>query len=174
MAIGRPVSGEEWILWGCGLSAVSGLPGLLQPRRSQGSARLAALLVAAGSILGLIGTAQFVLRPESRPISWPSPIDGARFEMALDPLSMIFLLPAFIVAALGAIYGLGYWDVEHHPGTGRKLRLFYGILAGSLPLIVVATSGMLFLFAWEGMALSAFFLVATEDDNDHVRAAGWL
>ncbi len=38
----------------------------------------------------------------------------------------------------------------------------------------MARDGVLFLMAWELMALSAFFLVSSEDEDDDVRAAGWL
>src|SRR6185369_3949800 len=41
-------------------------------------------------------------------------------------------------------------------------------------LLVVARSSVLFLFGWEAMALSAFFLVTTEDDKQEVRETGWV
>src|SRR6516225_7460335 len=75
---------------------------------------------------------------------------------------------------LGSIYGLGYWPQRTHPDNGRKLRLFYGLLTAGMALVVVARNGVLFLAAWEVMALSAFFLVTTEDDERPAREAGWI
>src|SRR5262249_930045 len=37
-----------------------------------------------------------------------------------------------------------------------------------------ARNGVLFLAAWEIMAISAYFLVTTEDDQAEARAAGWV
>ena len=43
-----------------------------------------------------------------------------------------------------------------------------------MALLVIARNGILFLFGWEIMALSAFFLVTTEDHEQEVREAGWI
>ena len=69
------------------------------------------------------------------------------------------------------------WAIGSRPSireNGRKLRLFYGLLTAGMALLVIARNAMLFLFGWEVMALSAFFLVTTEDDKDEVREAGWI
>ena len=83
-------------------------------------------------------------------------------------------MPILLISLLGSIYGHGYWNQTEHPNNGRKLRFFYGMLAAGMAAVVVARNGMLFLFAWEIMALSAFFLVTTEDDREEVRDAGWV
>src|SRR5262249_33355440 len=54
------------------------------------------------------------------------------------------------------------------------LRLFYGLLAASMALLVIARNSILFLFGWELMALAAFFLVTTEDRQAKVRETGWI
>ena len=61
-----------------------------------------------------------------------------------------------------------------HPENGRKLRFFYGTLTAGMALVVIARNGVLFLFGWEIMALSAFFLVTTEDGVREVRRSGWI
>jgi hydrogenase-4 component B len=43
-----------------------------------------------------------------------------------------------------------------------------------MALLVVARNSILFLFGWEIMALSAFFLVTTEDHDQEVRDTGWI
>ena len=93
----------------------------------------------------------------------PWSIPGAEFNVAVDGLSAIFLLPIFLISLLGNVYGLGYWKQTEHPQNGRKLRLFYGTLTAGMALLVIARNSILFLFGWEIMALSAFFLVTTED-----------
>jgi hydrogenase-4 component B len=43
-----------------------------------------------------------------------------------------------------------------------------------MTLLVVAQNSILFLFGWEIMALSAFFLVTTEEHHQEVRKTGWV
>jgi hydrogenase-4 component B len=92
----------------------------------------------------------------------------------MDGLSALFLVPVFLVTLLGSVYGLGYWRQIEHPTNGRKLGLFYGLLAAGMAVLLVATDGFLFLVGWEVMALAAFFLVTTEDHKEEPREAGWV
>jgi hydrogenase-4 component B len=105
-------------------------------------------------------------------VPWLLP--GAEFHVAIDGLSAVFLMPIFLISMLGSIFGVGYWAQTEHPENGRKLRLFYGILTACMALTVIARNGILFLFGWELFALSAFFLVTTEEHKQDVRQAGWL
>ena len=43
-----------------------------------------------------------------------------------------------------------------------------------MALLVISRHAMAFLLGWEVMALSAFFLVTTEDHRDECRRAGWI
>jgi hydrogenase-4 component B len=166
---------EVLVLVGVALSALSGVPGLLLPRTALFGQWLATLLAVAAGGLGLAGVGTFWAAGASDPLEYPWPlVPGAGFSVAVDGLSALFLVPVFLVAALGQIYGLAYWKQTEHPGNGRKLRLFYGNLTAGMALVVVARDGVLFLFAWEVMALSAFFLVTTEEEKEDVRAAGWI
>jgi hydrogenase-4 component B len=132
------------------------------------------LIAVSGSGLGLVALCIFWTTGGSQPVDLPWPIPGAEFAVALDGLSALFLLPVFLVSLVGSVYGLAYWEESKHPDSGRKLRLFYGTLTAAMGLLVIARNSILFLFGWEGMALSAFFLVTTEDDKQEARQAGWI
>src|SRR5262249_23173317 len=110
----------------------------------------------------------------SEPIQVPWPLPAAEFFVAMDDLSALFLIPIFLISALGSVYGLGYWDQRKHPGNARKLRLFYGLLRAGMGLLVIARNGILFLVAWETMALAAFFLITTKDEDKQVRETDWI
>jgi hydrogenase-4 component B len=165
---------ELLVLLGIVLAAVSGVPGLLLSRTSMSGQWVATLLAVLASGLGLGGVGAFWATGDSRPIVLPWPIPGAEFSVALDGLSAVFLLPIFLIALLGSVYGLDYWKQTEHSQNGRELRLFYGTLTAGMALVVIARNGILFLFGWEFMALSAFFLVTTEDHEREVREAGWV
>ncbi|MGH7137887.1 MAG: proton-conducting transporter membrane subunit [Pirellulales bacterium] len=47
-------------------------------------------------------------------------------------------------------------------------------MTAGMALLVIARNSVVFLFGWEIMALSAYFLVTTEDHDKEVREAGWL
>jgi hydrogenase-4 component B len=162
------------VLLGIGITAASGVPGLLLRRDSASGQWISAALAAIGSILGLSGAGLYWATGESRPIVLPWPIPGAEFNAALDGLSAFFLMPIFLIPMLGVVYGLGYWKQSEHPDNAPKLQFFYWLLTAGMGLLVLARNAVLFLFAWEIMALSAFFLVATEDEDREVRKAGWI
>jgi hydrogenase-4 component B len=104
----------------------------------------------------------------------PWSVPGGEIVVAIDGLSALFLVPVFLLPALGSIYGLAYWRQADHPTSGRRLRVFYGLLTAGLALLVVARHAVLFLAGWETMAIAAFFLVATEDHDAAVRESGFV
>jgi hydrogenase-4 component B len=168
------IMSERLILLSMVIAGSSGVPGLLFSRSSMIGQWVTTALALLASGLGLIGIGAFWITNESEPIvqSWFLP--GTEFNVALDGLSALFLLPIFLISLLSNVYGLSYWNQTDHAQNGRKLRLFYGTLVSGMALLVVARNSILFLFGWEIMALSAFFLVATEDEYKEVREAGWL
>lgn len=165
---------EVLVLLGTLIAAASGVPGLLLSRSSPTGQCVTTLLAVLGAGLGLGGVGMFWATGDSQPIIQPWLIPGAEFSVAMDGLSAIFLAPVFLISLLGNVYGLGYWKQTEHPQNGRKLRLFYGTLTAGMALLVIARNSILFLFGWEIMALSAFFLVTTEEHEREVREAGWI
>src|ERR1019366_8947724 len=168
------IMSESLVLWGIVIAGSSGIPGLLGGRTSMIGQWVTTLAAVFASGLGLGGVGWFWATGDSQPIVRPWPIPGGDFSVALDGLSAVFLLPIFLISLLGNVYGLGYWRQTEHPENGRKLRLFYGTLTSGMALLVIARNGILFLFGWEIMALSAFFLVTTEEHEKEVRETGWL
>jgi hydrogenase-4 component B len=167
---------SEWlILLGIAIAGTSGVPGLLVRRYSMVGQWLSTTLGVLASGFGLAGIGAFWFVGASEPITWPWPLfRDVPFAVLVDALSALFLLPVFLVSLLGNIYGLGYWRQTEYPHNGRKLRLFYGTLTAGMALLVIAGNSIVFLLGWEAMALSAFFLVTTEEHDREVRATGWL
>jgi hydrogenase-4 component B len=156
------------------LLASSGVPGLFTPRRSMAGQHVATAMTVAGSALGLAAAIGGLMGRVVGTAVLPGPVSTMSFHFRLDPLGAFFLVPIFVLGALGSIYGTAYWRQATHPRTGPRLRLCYGLLIASMALVVLASDAISFLFAWEVMALSAFFLVSTEDHKRQVRDAGWL
>jgi len=165
---------ELLLLLAIALAASSGVAGLWFRRQSNMGQWLTTALAVLGSVAGLAGVGGFWALGDRQPICLPWAVPGGQFYVGIDAISAIFLLPIFLVSLLGNIYGLGYWKQAEHPENGRKLRLFYGTLTAGMAVVVIARNGVLFLFGWEIMALSGFFLVTTEDRMPEVRQSGWI
>jgi hydrogenase-4 component B len=155
------------------LVAISGLFGLLLPAGSKAAQRIATVLHVAGCAAGC-GAAAWALAGEIAAARFAWPLPGGSVTFSLDRLSAFFLVPVFVVAGLGSIYGEGYWAEADHPENGRKLRAFYGIATGSLALVMVAGDAWVFLVGWEVVSLAAFFLVTTDQNDAKALRAGWI
>ncbi len=152
----------------------SGVPGLFGRSSPTGGERTALTLLLGGALLGTGGVIAALKHPAEASLTLPWAVPGGDFSLAIDPISACFLFPVFLIAALGAVYALGYWPHRSNPENGRKLRLFYGLIAGSLALVLTAHNSLLFLAAWEIMALAGFFLVTTEEKYLETRRAGFI
>jgi hydrogenase-4 component B len=171
----RRMNEPAWMVVGAVVVvASSGVPGIFLDRTARAGERIAAVVMAAGAMLGFAGASIAAFAEAAPAIDLPWPVPGGAFSVSVDPISALFLAPIFFVGLLGSIYGLEYWPQSTYPENGRKLRLFYGVLAASLALLVVARNSILFLGAWEVMAVAAFLLITTQDENPKVRETGLL
>ncbi|MFH0880706.1 MAG: proton-conducting transporter membrane subunit, partial [Lentisphaerota bacterium] len=154
--------------------SLSGVPGLFGRRRSALGQRIASALMTLGGAVGLCGAALSLLPGAARSFSlaWPLPIGG--FVVDVDALSVFFLVPVFLIPVMGSFFGMEYWKQSLNPLTGKGLRFFYGLLTGSMAMVVMARDSVLFLIVWEVMAVSAFFLAATDHTRPEVQRAAWI
>lgn len=127
-----------------------------------------------GCLFGIVPAIGVVLGQSSQSLrmAWDVPYGSLFLE--LDPLSGFFLIPVFLLSSLAAIYGAEYLE-EYR---GRKALappwFFFNLLVASMIVVILAHNGVLFLMAWEVMALSSFFLVTFEDEKESTRQAGWI
>jgi len=164
----------ELALAAAGIAAASGGPALFLPRTSGTGQRVAAALQLLAAVLGAAGAVLAIARGEGAPIrATLSPLCPT-LTLGLDALSAVFLLPVCLLSACAAVFDLGYWRQAEHPHDGRQLRVFAGLLTGSLIALLLAKDAIAFLMAWEVMALAAFFLVAVDKRQPDARGASWI
>ena len=149
---------------GLGAVALRSRPGLCQIAGQAGAV--------AGSVLGLAGAVRVLAtaHPETLAAAWPMP--GGSLHLEIDALSAFFLLPVFGLSLAAAIYGRAYLAGRQEKGVaGCWFHL--NLLTIGMALVAAAHDGLLFLLAWEVMALSPFFLVIFDDSRPPVRHAAW-
>ncbi|MEI7816259.1 MAG: proton-conducting transporter membrane subunit, partial [Desulfuromonadales bacterium] len=163
------------ILFATILAAVSGVPLLFPCFFSVSRAQLLSIfLMLSASFAGLSGSIVTLLsgRSASYELLWTLPFGQAEF--GIDALTAWFLLPIFLIPGCASLYARSYWNADQHLANISKMTFFFGLMTASMSGVVLARDGISFLFVWEIMALSAYFLVSTEDEKSEVSEAGTL
>jgi hydrogenase-4 component B len=127
-----------------------------------------------GALAGLAAAAGVLVT--GRGWSWqggPS-LGGESVILTLDAVSALFLVLVCLVGGLGAIYSREYWSEHHFPHSAPRGRVWWSVLVLFMGLVLTCGNGLHFLFAWEGFALSAYFLITLDNERTAVRKAGWL
>ena len=126
-----------------------------------------------GSAFGLVSAVRVLMsgEPEGAWGVWHMP--GGTLHFEIDAVSAFFLLPVFGLSIVTAFYGRSYLSAGdgEHDSAGSWFHL--NMLTASMALVIAARDGLLFLLAWEIMALSPFFLVIFDDRKATARHAAW-
>jgi hydrogenase-4 component B len=124
-----------------------------------------AMAIAAGQVLF-----------DGAPLDWHSPFDlgGLPLHLRLDAISALFLLLVAIVGGSGAVYAHGYWNDREHPASAPRGRRWWSAMVLCMGLVLLSSTGLHFLIAWELFAICGYFLITLEPEPREVRAAGWL
>jgi len=147
---------------------------LLVSRSDRNFSWLGAGSVVIAAVLGCIPAIRVLLGGATEQLHFPWPVPFGEFFIELDPLSAWFLLPTLLLSALSAIYGVGYLRSWQEKRSLGPVWFFYGLLVLGMVLVLLARNAVLFLVAWELMALASFFLVTFEHERESVREAGWI
>lgn len=164
-----------WLfLAGLAVLLISGALSLAAGRDSGAATRRGVAGTLCGCTLAAVPVAASLAGARDIALSIPWSLPLASLSVGIDRLSAFFLVPILLLSALGAVYGSEYlkaYASRHRLGPPWA---FYNTLVAAMALVVTARNGMLFLIAWEVMALASFFLVTLEDEKPEVRDAGWV
>lgn len=125
------------------------------------------------------GLAQFFLLPQSfyvllsgkvleSSLQFSEPIGCV--SLRLDALSALFLIIIAVGSLLTSVYSIGY--LRNYKGSENNISTYYfflGFLAASMASVVIVQNAVFFLFVWELMSLSSFFLVSFDHQRDETR-----
>ncbi len=126
-----------------------------------------------GCACGIVPAVQVALGASAQSVRMAWDVPYGSLYLQLDALSAFFLLPIFLISALAALYGAEYLEAYRGKKALAPPWFFLNALTASMVVVVLARNAVLFLMAWETMALSSFFLVTFEDEKESTRQAGW-
>ena len=147
---------------------------LLAHRRPRLTTALGTVGTVAACALAMVPTLQVLLGAPSLALQLPWRAPTEDILLGIDPLSAFFLLPLLVLGAMAAIYGRTYMlAYRAHRSLGPATASF-SLLMAAMVTVVVARSTVLFLVAWEAMAMAAFLLMATEHEKPGVMRGAWV
>jgi hydrogenase-4 component B len=167
----REVGGIGLLVMVAGYAAGAGIALVLS------STRAARLATASGAVIGAFGglsvAASVLINAQPVAFALPTIVAPAGgVAIRVDALGAIFLALVAALSLPAAIYGVSYTA-----GFAGRISLrqfgvmFNGFLLG-MSLVPCAANIFTFLFAWELMALTSYFLVMTESQEKETRQAG--
>jgi hydrogenase-4 component B len=126
-------------------------------------------LVTAGS--GVLLLAAAVGGDGGLTLPWPWFLGDAAFRLVIDPLSRWFLAIIGSVGIAAALFSPGYLiHLRQRVAFGFYWAALSALMA-SMTLVVLSANALVFLVAWEVMALASFALVAADHEQHSVRQA---
>src|SRR5690242_10985754 len=111
----------ELLIGACAVSAGSGLPGLMLPRRSSAGQVIAVGMMVIASVGGVFTALLGMGRQATQSVMFIGVMPECAFHFRFDALSGFFLVPVFLAGAASSVYGLQYWKQTEHARTGRRL-----------------------------------------------------
>ena len=123
-----------------------------------------------GSLAALTTAFAVLVSGQAIAFSLPGTLPFVEFAFRFDALAAYFVILVSLVGMAASIYGIGY---QKHFFGGHSLGWFgflYNIFLLSLVFIPLANQAFFFLFLWEIMSLSSYFLVVFERKEESVQA----
>ena len=162
------------LLMACAVLGLGGILALLLSQHPRWSGRIGAGTMGTAALLGVWPCIRAIVSGTAQSVRYDWNLPGAAFFLKLDALAAVFLLPVLVLGALAAIYALGYMrSHERQKPVGWMWFCFNGLVL-CMAMVLLARNAVLFLLAWEGMALTSFFLVIFDYERPQVKEAGWI
>jgi formate hydrogenlyase subunit 3/multisubunit Na+/H+ antiporter MnhD subunit len=146
---------------------------LLLARLGRAAQVVGVLGVASGCAIGLAGAIQALASGSPASLVAPWHVPGGALIVGVDSLSAFFLVPLFAFGPLAAVFGRAYLASHEGEKRGAIASSLLALLLAAMALVLLARHAMLFLLAWEAMALLAYALISFDHADDEVNRASW-
>ncbi|HEY3269467.1 MAG TPA: proton-conducting transporter membrane subunit [Armatimonadota bacterium] len=143
--------------------------GLIAPRPRR---HLAAIPCAVGCLL--LAASAFAGGGQPEYLRLPLALGDAPFTLLFDPLSRWFLAIIGAVGLAAVVFSPGYLEHLRERVPVGFVWSAMALLLLSMAGVVLAANAIVFLVAWEAMALSSFALVATDHTQREIQRAALI
>ncbi len=143
-------------------------------RRHPAGDRIAAALIGAGCAAGVLLGVLVLVTGNSASIALHSTVPGGDWQVGVDALSAFFLIMVSAVGAASVVFGVPYMAPERGHRPVWAVHATVGVLVAAMWLVVTAQSIVVFLGAWEAMAMASYFLIVVEYEKPESRRAGLI
>jgi formate hydrogenlyase subunit 3/multisubunit Na+/H+ antiporter MnhD subunit len=158
---------------GLALIAAAGGAATLARRSRLGNPAYVSLLLA-GCAVAAVDPVRVLVSGSAQTLVVPSSLPGGAWVVAIDALSATFLLTILAVGAMCAVFGTHLLATSHTRRPVWFAQLCFAALLASIALVVAAGGVLLFMMAWEVMAISSYLLIVTDHEEAEVRRAGLI
>lgn len=154
---------ENFFLLTIGIFLAGSIGSLLLSEKPKTANIFSHILAALGSLSGIALSLNILINKIPLSINYPTSFPLLSLSISIDTLSAFFILVISTVALTSSIYGISYMQKYAKEYDLGVFGFFYNLFILSLILVVSANNGLYFLFAWEMMSLSSYFLVIFEN-----------
>ena len=168
------MNGGEFVNLSLILGVLSGSPLLIRALPLAGSFLAATILLCLATLSGTVGAVLTALGSTQDIYVLALNIPFGPFEFGADQLSAWFLIPINLICGCAGFYGWRYWGNGRPDRLVRRSGIFLGLLYSAMVLVVLARNTILFLMAYELMAVAAYLAMTSDDGQSEVRDAGML
>lgn len=157
-----------------GLPLLGGLLSLVSQRKPKVSISLGFSCAAFSAVAGLATGLAVLFTGVPVNISLPWSVLNIALGFAVEPLSAFFLTVITVLFLAVSVFSYGYvkeYIGKHNIGL---LGLLYNLFLFSMVALVISDNSLMFLFFWELMSLSSYFLVVFDHEDSKVRRAGFI
>jgi hydrogenase-4 component B len=128
----------------------------------------------ASSLAGCVLSLSILLSGDPLDVEIQQSIPFGMMTLHADRLSAFFLGVISLIGAAVSVYSLGYAaELPGRRDTGLLVFL-YNLFLLSMAGVVLSGHAFLFLFFWEGMSLTTYFLINYEHEDPAARRAAYL
>jgi hydrogenase-4 component B len=164
--------GLQVIAIGVALLLATGPAGIAAARARRGHILVYGLCALASTLIALAAGAKLLDPGAGEPTAvLPFGLPWLEAHFRLDALSAYFLIVVNLLAAIVAIYALGYGG--HEPEPGRVLPAYPFFIAG-MNLVLLSDDAFSFLLAWEFMSVTSWLLVMATHRQPGTAQAGYV
>lgn len=137
------------------------------------SLKLGCLLGAGGSLLGLWIGIEGLISNEIHSFSVANVLPGLSIGIVLDKLSAFFIMTISLIALITFLYSIKYMRIYSQENLAWW-SFCLNIFVAAMIFVVSVNNALTFLFFWEVMTISSYFLVTFSFRREFVRKAGFI